>query len=884
MQDAQSTTLQPAPPGGIVTLVFTDIQGSSDLWEQHRAAFKPVLDEHNRLVREAAARWNGYEVKTEGDAFFLVFSRASDGVRFGVDAQRALTAYPWKTVLPGLGVLRVRMGLHTGEPLLARHPNGVPDYYGPAVNRAARVGAAGCGGQVILSESTRALAGPELPPAITFLDLGEHRLKGVGAERLWQVCHPELPQQFPPLKTLDRIRHNLPLPPTPFIGREEEVYRWVTLLRAPDTRLLSLTGFGGLGKTRAALHLAELCVDEFRDGVWWVEVEEALNGDGMIQRIAYHLRVHVEPQPSVREQLWSFLREREMLLILDNTEQIPDAGNVLNELLAAAPGVRLLVTTRRALELRWERVAEVPPLPAPDAESLFLERARSRQPGFETTEDNREDVAELCRRLEGVPLAIELAATRVAAMTPREILQRLDDCFRLLQTRAPDLPPRQRALRGAIDWSHELLTEEDRELFAELSVFAGGFTMQSAEAVSQSYDVFEGISELRRHSLLRAETVATTQQTRFSMLEAVRQYAAEKLQNEQVRERHAGYFLCFAEERAERMRSPEEGHALDEMALEFDNLRAALLWAGQAERRELTARLGLAFYPLIHRRGFWAEAKRCLEMSLNAAQGLGAQGRSLEGSLRHCLASILHDMGDYEHAAKEGGTALRIRTDTGESRTAAETLNLLGLIAMDSGDAERSERHLEAARRLLPPEDHSRLALVLHNLARHQMGRGGTAAAKSLYEEALHHRRAAGDLRGEAETLSNLGVLAQDQGEMETAQRLYLESLRLSRALRDRHAIAILLNNLGELAEAAGDLEVAVPLLHHAERVFRDMGSAYIRVPQESLQRVAAAAGTERCAELQKAGNLMEWEQLVDRSYSWGPESAQADAGSLASP
>jgi predicted ATPase/class 3 adenylate cyclase len=892
MQDAQLRNAVTEVPEGVVTLVFTDIQRSSDLWERHRDAFKPVLEAHHRLMREAAARWRGVEVKTEGDAFFLVFDRASEAVRFAVDAQRAFATQPWSDLLPSVGSLLVRIGMHTGEPLLERERGGAPDYLGPAVNRAARVAGAGHGGQIVVSDSTRSLAAAELPPEIVLLDLGEHRLKGVGSERLWQVGHPDLPREFPPLNTLDRERHNLPLPLTPFIGRKETVEQCVAILRDPGTRLLSLVGFGGMGKTRTALQVAELCAGELPDGVWWVEAEEALNGEGLIQRIAYHLRLHLQPQPSVREQLWSFLREREMLLVLDNTEQIPDAAQVLGDLLMAAPRVRCLVTTRRALEIRSERAFEILPLPPEEAQSLLVERARSRQATFETTEENRADIAELCERLEGVPLAIELAATRIVAMTPREMLRRLDDRFRLLQTRAPDLPPRQRALRAAIDWSYELLSEEDRELFVELSVFAGGFTMESAEAVCPSMDVFEGVTQLRRQSLLRAETQASTQQTRFLMLEAVRRYAAERLTDESVRERHTEYFLQFAEERVSRLRSREEAGVLLEMTADFDNLLAALLWAADTGRHEQAARLSLAFYLLVHRRGFWAEARRCLELGLRAAEALGGEGengrvgewgngRARSGSplpplshspilpvlaaLRHCLASTLHDMAEYEEARRQAEAALAVRRELEDPAAVAETLNLLGLIAGDTEATEESRRLLEEARELLCDEDHARLGMVLHNLARLCMGQKDCEAARTLYEAALQHRRAAGDARGEAETLGNMGVLAQNLGQTARARQLYLESLRVARTLRDRYSIAILLNNLGELAEAGGELELAVPLFEHARQIFQETQSGYVDHPQEALGRIESRVGADRWSDLRLAAGRTDWEQLIEQ-------------------
>jgi len=853
---------EPGLPEGVVTLVFTDIQGSSDLWEQYGAAFKPVLDEHNRLMREAARHWEGREVKTEGDAFFLVFDTASNAVRFTLEAQQAFARADWEALLPGVGSLRVRMGCHSGEPLLGFHPGGLPDYFGPVVNRAARVSGAGHGGQVLLSEATRLLALEELPAGIGFSDLGPHRLKGVGEERLWQLTHPDLSTTFPPLNTLDARRHNLPLASTPYVGRDEELREWIELLLRPETRLLTLAGFGGMGKTRTALQMAELSLERFPDGVWWVDLQEALNGEGVIQRLAYQLRLHLQPQPSPREQVWSYLRDREMLLVLDNTEQIRDGGETVSELLQAARKVKVLLTTRRALELPGETVVEVGPLGAAESERLFEEAARRRKPDFVLTPENAGDVAELCRQLEGVPLAVELAASRVVAMTPREIVRRLDDCFRLLQVRSPVLPPRQRALRGAIDWSYELLTEEDQRLFAELSVFAGGFTMESAEAVSEAEDVFEGVTELRRQSLLRSETSSETQETRYVMLETVRRFAAEKLEDEEVPRRHAAYFLHFAEARAGRIRTRGEADALEALGREWDNLHAALRWALETGSAETAVRLSLAFFPLLQRRGFRAEGRRILEDALQAAVQLGVEG-GLEASVRHCLANVLHDMGAYGEAEAEAQKALALRRSLGDPKGAGETLNLLGLLAGDGEEAERAERLLQEALSVLPETDRAHRAMVLHNLARLRLQSGRDEEARALYEETLRHRRAAGDARGEAETLGNLGVLAQNGGRLEEARRLYLESLAVSRALRDRHSVAVLLHNLGEVAELEGALERAAALFFHAEQLFRDTQSAYVLIPGEALRRLSAVLPPERWAEVLDAAHRVSWQELV---------------------
>ena len=518
----------PDYPTGTVTLVFTDLEGSSELSEKHGAAFEPVRDQHFAVLRKAAARRHGYEVETAGDSLFVVFSSAADAVQFAVEAQQSLAEYSWPAEI---GSIRVRIGMHSGEPYIG-FDQGRPTYRGPVTNRAARVQAAGHGGQVLLSQAAHDLALPALPSEITLKDLGRHRLKGVGEEHFWQVSHPALADEFPPINTLPASRHNLPLPQTPFVGREAEVQNCLNLLLEPANRLLTLLAFGGMGKTRTALQVAELCFDHFKDGVWWISLENATTGEEMVTRIAEQLRLHLQPQPSVREQIWEFHRDRQLLLVLDNLEQVQgdEAAQVVHGLLNAGPRVKCLVTSRRSLNLTAERVVELMPLPASDAEVLFTQRAAARKANFVLNQQNAEDVAAICRTLEGVPLAIEIAASLIVLLAPRQILKRLDDQLKALVARDPTLPPRQQALRAAIDWSYSLLPESTKVLFAQLAVFAGGFTAEAAESICRcdEEDVFEGLMELRNHSLLRAVTDESTQEERLTMLESVRSFALEK--------------------------------------------------------------------------------------------------------------------------------------------------------------------------------------------------------------------------------------------------------------------------------------------------------------------------------------------------------------------
>ena len=656
---------------------------------------------------------------------------------------------------------------------------------------------------------------------------------------------------------------NLPVPMTPFIGRAADLKAWYELLQLPKTRLVTLLGFGGMGKTRSALELARRCLPDFPQGVWWFELEEATTGEEMLQRIALTLGLTLKPHPSVKEQLIAYLRDRHALLALDNMEQIPDAGVALYPLVQAAPNIKWLITSRRALEIAVEQVIEIPPLLQEEAEALFLDRVQARQPSFERTAENTEDIAELCRRLEGMPLAIELAASRAVAMTPRDILGRLSEWFRLLQTRAPHLPPRQRALHGAIEWSHNLLTDEDKALFAELAVFSNGFTLAAAEAICDVYDVVEGVQELRKHSFLRTQTHQTTQQMRFLMLELVREYAEQKLSQDEVRRSHAEFFLKFAGERAAKLRTRDEAGALEELSVERDNLRVALQWTHGSGDNLLCARIALALGPPLYSIGLWTDAQKCFDMGLEAAGRLAAEGLALRAALSNDLARLTLDRGDYGAARLHAEAGLAIAKEIQAPEGSADSLNLLGILAMRAGEDAQAQALFEEALPLCPETAPKGRADALHNLAFLAERRSDPAVAERLYAESLAYRNAAGDARGEAETLGNLGAMAFRAGDHSTARQLYIKSLNLRRTLRDRHGIALMLANLGEVAEVGDDPDRAVGLYVHAERYLRELQSAFVAFPAEALERLASSMGAEMFQTVRQQTARTPWETLV---------------------
>jgi predicted ATPase/class 3 adenylate cyclase len=870
MMNDDAGVLEPSAgplPTGVITLMFTDIEGSSQLWERDAAAFRPAFDRHNAIVREAIARWDGHEVKFQGDSFMVAFARATSAIYCALDVQRALLCNERgaSTPLAGEGeALRVRIGLHTGEPFKGYDATGRPDYFGPMVNRASRIADAGHGGQILISAAARDVAQGALATDILLADLGHHRLRGLEQpEQIFEVRHPDLfdpqtggPMRFPPLRTSDTLRSNLPVYSTSFIGRNRELPELCAMLTDPTTRLLTVLGFGGMGKTRLALQLAERCSGEYPDGAWWVELEEARSGEAMIGRIAYHVGLHVQPEPSVRQQLFHYLQARRLLLVLDNVEQVPDAAGTIHDLLQAAPHCKCVVTSRRALGLRAERVKEVLPLPPADAANLFVDRACA-QVQFELTGENAADVEELCRRVEGVPLAIELAASRVVSLSPREIARRLDERFKVLQTDAPDLPPRQRALRAAIDWSHGLLSEDDQKLFAQLAAFSGGFTLDDAEAVCESEDVFGGVARLRTHSLLRSEIAAHTQQTRYFMLEALRDYAGEKLHADTagaqaVLTRHAAYFLDFARQRLAHFRDAEAARAISKLEASFENVRAAMDWCERHAHWTQCAELALAIGTYLQCRGFGHDALRRLKTGVEALERdrdtlTEEEYARLKASLLREQAGVHLDHFAWPAACDAAETARELFTAAGDERGVAQATNLRGL-------AQKAEAGYEAARACFQDAlqgfeacgDRLGTALVYTNLGLLEYGdaAGRAEQTNEYWSRALAIHRELGDKRGIAQVLTNLSALAQEQKRLDDAWRLQLEALRWERELQHALGVGRALSNLGEIAEARDELARAARCYAAAHYLFNKVGSPYEEYSAHLLQSVRARHAT----------------------------------------
>ncbi|MEX0663731.1 MAG: adenylate/guanylate cyclase domain-containing protein [Acidimicrobiia bacterium] len=619
-------------PTGTVTFLFTDLEGSTRLWEEHPEAMKDALARHDELLRSAVESHGGHVVKTTGDGLHAVFATAEQAVAAAVAGQGALSGVDGPE-----GPLRVRMGLHTGA---ADVRDG--DYYGGAVNRAARVSAAGHGGQVLVSHATEELIRDDLGDGLALVDLGEHRLRDLARpERLFQLAAPGMPREFPPVRSVDAFPGNLPSQLTSFVGRDDELSRVGKAL--DESRLVTLIGVGGVGKTRLATQVAAEVLPRFADGAWLCELAAASDAEAMVQVVAATLGVQQHPNVSLEESILEYLRTKQLLLVLDNCEHLlADAGGLAEGVLHRSDGVRILATSREGLAVEGEQVWPLRSLRTPTSTStvevvasaaarLFIERAQAAAPGFDVDDANAAAVAEICKRLDGIPLAIELAAARVSAMSPTEIAALLDERFRLLTGGRRTAVERHQTLRATVDWSYSLLEPNERFVFDRLGVFSGSFDNAAASAVVtgdgiEHWDVVDAMAGLVNKSMVNAEKTSEDT-TRYTMLETLRQYAREQLDEHDAsddwRRRHAQHYAALAEQAGRELVGRRELAARRRVQTELDNLRAAVTWALDSTLDE-DVELGVGIV-----------AELSYEATCNVASGIGAWAeRAVEAARR----------------------------------------------------------------------------------------------------------------------------------------------------------------------------------------------------------------------------------------------------------
>jgi predicted ATPase/class 3 adenylate cyclase len=816
-------------PTGTITFLFTDIEGSTRLLQRLGEGYRAVLERHHDIMRAAVRAANGHAVRTEGDSFFVAFPSPLDAVGAAVAAQRALADSDWPHGEP----LRVRMGLHTGEGIA-----GGDNYIGLDVHRAARIAAAGHGGQVLISDATRGLVAHALPQGVSIRDLGTHRLKDIEhPEHLYDLVIDGLLTEFPPIRTLQGPRTNLPPPRTSFVGREREVAEIRDLLTR--TRLVTLVGPGGTGKTRLALSTAAEEIDRFDDGVWLVDLSAVTDPEDVPARIATSLRVQADPAATPLEALVDRLRHWDVLLVLDNLEQVIEAATAVDRLLDQAPRLRVLATSRVPLHLSGEHEYEVEPLPLPHPErvlelitleryesvALFVERAGAVRPGFRLEQGNAAAIADIVRRVDGLPLAIELAAGRVKMLTPQALLHRLEQRLPLLSGGAQDLPERQRTLRRTIAWSHDLLDAEGQRLFARLAAFRGGWTLESAESVcgpGAAGGVLEGLFSLVDNSLVRQEQTRDGD-LRFQMLETIREFAAEQLhasdEEAQVRRRHAEHFRDLAEEAEPHLMGEGQAEWLQRLEREHDNLRAALDWAETIGEADIALRISAASWRFWQHRSHFAEARARLERIL-ALPGAETRGPSRVRALG-ALGGIRYWQGDDEAIRRPYEEAAEIAREIGEPRLLARALLDLSFVPMITvQDFARQERLLREALAEAPEDDRILQAEIWASLALLKaFGQDDPGAGIEPMQRAIAIGRELDDRMVIGENLMGLAGLKLLTGQSEAARSDHRAAAAILLESRSDTTLTLAMLALSWLASQEGNHERAGKLLGAFSRI-----------------------------------------------------------------
>lgn len=868
----------PGLPTGTLTFLFTDIESSSSLWEQDPERMRAAMLRHDELIEADIKKNKGILVRPrgEGDSRFAVFPMASDAVAAAVTIQRAFIKEHW----PVESSLRVRIALNTGEADL--HDG---DYYGPAVNRCARIRGVAHGGQTLLSMTTTSLVQDSLPQGASLRDLGEYNLRDLQRpERLFQLVVEGLPADFPPLRADEGLHTNLPSVLSSFIGRGDEIAEVKRLLQ--ETRLLTVTGTGGSGKTRLALQVGTQLADHYTGGVWLVDLAPLTNPDLVVKAVADIFEIREEEGRPLLQTLVDALRPKALLLILDNCEHLLEAAaNLTQALTSAAPRLRILATSREPLGVGGETVWFIPPLSFPnavkvadvrsfqeyDAIQLFANRAAAAKPSFQITERNAAPVANIVNKLEGNPLAIELAAARVKVLPVKEIDERLDVCFRLLVSSSRTAHPRQQTLRALIDWSYNLLLEKERILLRRLGIFKGGWTLAAAEAVCSSdeidtWEVLDLLTSLVDKSLVVPELLEDRQRYRY--LEMIRQYAVDHLEEsgekEEIAAEHARYYLALAEEAYAELEGSRQEVWLAHLRSEHDNLRAALAWMkSDPKLAEMLLRMTGALWRFWDIHGHIGEGLAWMEKALAAnpnapadlrANGLRGAGylarqqgdyglaktmheKSLalyqeiedKGGIAHELAAlgeILWMSGDPKSAVALNNESLAIYYEIGDRAGVAASLEHLGVVARDHGNYAHARELLEESlkiqrelgNRLNTASCLNNLALVAYLLCEYKQ-------AVVLFEEALTIYRQLNDRWGISETLVSLGNVSKDQGDFKHAKALYNQCLDLKKELGDKHGVARGLTGLGEVAFYQGNYPLAKQLADQSLDLYRERGA-----------------------------------------------------------
>lgn len=824
-------------PSGTVTFLFTDIEGSTTIAEHHPDAWEELRDHHDRLLHETMQAHEGHVFQIVGDQFCVAFHTAEDAVSAAIEAQQALARHKW-TPAP----IKIRIGIHTGT----ARSTGIDDPSGGYRGYAAlacveRIMSAAHGGQILLSNTTAEMVRNGLPAEVYLVDMQEHRLKGLlNPQHLWQVKAEGLQSKFSPLESLNSIPNNLPAQLTDFIGRQQAIAGVIAQLEG--SRMVSLTGPGGTGKTRLSLQVGAEVMADFPDGVWLVELAPVSDTHLVPQALISAFGVQEQGGHSIREVLIDYVKSRRMLIILDNCEHlVQTCAELAAEMLRAGPRVKILATSREALHIPGEQVYPVPTMSFPAAEQvssveelgryeavrLFVDRAVAAQPGFKVEQQHIPALTTICQQLDGIPLAIELAAARSRALSIEALAERLEDRFRLLNRGDRTAVPRQQTLRALLDWSYDLLSEPERRLLERLSVFMGGWTLESAEGVTsgeliEKLDVLDLISSLVDKSLLSMKADGS----RYEMLSTVRQYAFEKLtdagQEPVYRQKHAEHFAALAQEAEPQLTQGDQVRWLTRLEADHENLRAALGWFLQSEDNEaaltLAGTLGRFWYVHSH----YTEGREWLRRALADAPAKPSPGLAKAYQWAGTLARL---QADFDHAEEYANRCVSACHETGDALVEANALLDLGYVSYGRSDFAQARKDFErslAAFNELGDQ---------HGSADSQKALGIVATlhedykeAQTLLQNALRLYQVEDDKWGMASTMLNIGVVARHRHDKGEARRAYEQSLALSRELQDKRGMAIALLDLGYEIFNEGDDTGARSRYEESRTLLREIG------------------------------------------------------------
>jgi predicted ATPase/class 3 adenylate cyclase len=870
--------MDPAGTGSVLTFLFTDIEGSTRLWEQDSERMRTALARHNALARAAVEGHNGTVVKLTGDGVYAAFADGLDALSATLELQQSLTD---PTATDGLP-LPIRCGLHAGVATAAGD-----DLVGSPVNRAARIMSAAHGGQILLSQVVVDLVRERLPAEVSLRDLGSVWLRDIATpERVYQAVHPRLASTFPALRSLEATPNNLPRQATLFIGREHEITEIRRLL--DEVRLLTLVGIGGLGKTRLSQEVAARVLDDYIDGAWFVDLAPVTDARLVPQVVAFVLGVKEEAGRPVVEALERFVQDRRLLLILDNCEHVGHAcATLASQLLRSGEHLKVMATSREPLHVTGETTYPVPPLALPDpsrtialsalsqyeAIRFFRDRAAAALPSFELTDDNAAAVADICRRLDGLPLALELAAARVRALPIAKIAERLQDRFRLLTGGDKTRLPRQQTLAALIDWSYDLLTGRERAILQRLSVFAGGFTLEAAESVAagdgvDEADVLDTLIQLVEKSLVVLE------RDHYRQLETVRQYAQGRLAQaggeSDVRTRHLSYYVALAEKARPELVGPAQGAWLTRFDFERENFLAAHAWCDHAaDGADLGLRLVHAIRLYWLNRGLLALGHR---VTVDALARPGAQVRTLVRSRAAYIAGQLSFfIGRYDEALAYLGESAAISRELGDKDGIARALTLLGVACLGHDDLATAREHLEEALALSRElGEKVRLAGTLNAVAELRRTEGKLDAAEQLYEESLSIRRELGDRDAIAIDLLNLTVISIGRGLAERARDTLYEAFAIATELDSK-----------KLGQAVLDACAGLCAFERqATRAARFYGASAAQMERMGLQREPAVDAflTPLIAQARDDAGETEFVVALDGGRALAYEDAMAEA------